>query len=302
MSKDSSAMSRYLTTIGRCPLLTADQEIQLGRTIQEWMQLRGAKPEPEDYTDAERRLAKHGKRAQDKMVKANLRLVVTVAKKYATKVKCLELLDLVQEGNLGLVRATELFDPGRGYKFSTYSYWWIRQAVTRAIIQSDRTIRIPLHTQEVLQKVKKEMRLAEALTGQVPSVKELAERTGYAEEKVRYCLSLYPDAISLDKSGPADDSNCKLLDLVVDPQSLDEVEDELIFERELLSDAINSLSELDRAMIERRNGLNSCEPTSFKALGDELGVSRERARQRHDNALNRLRHYIYAANYFATAS
>ena len=174
--RNSDPISWYLSTIGRIPLLTPAEEIELGNQVQAMMHLTEdclLSNEQKEFTSRERRLIRIGRRAKERMMKANIRLVVSVAKKYQGK--GLELLDLVQEGSLGLERAVEKFDPTRGYKFSTYAFWWIRQSMTRAIACQSRTIRLPVHLSERLTTIRKvSLDLAHKL-GAMPSRAEIAE-------------------------------------------------------------------------------------------------------------------------------
>ena len=170
--RSSDPISWYLSTIGRVPLLTPAEEIELGNQVQAMMRL-AEEDKGEAYTTHEKKIMRVGKRSKERMMKANLRLVVSVAKKYQGK--GLELLDLIQEGSLGLERAVEKFDPTRGYKFSTYAFWWIRQSMTRAIACQSRTIRLPVHLSERLTAIRKvSLELAHKL-GAMPSRKEIAE-------------------------------------------------------------------------------------------------------------------------------
>ena len=168
----------YLRDIGRIPLLEHDEEILLGRKVQRLMEIQAIEAEDKaaelGITEKElRKQIRDGEKAKDKMVTANLRLVVSVAKKYTKR--NMELLDIIQEGTIGLVRGVEKFDPGRGYKFSTYAYWWIRQGITRAIAEKSRAIRLPIHVTENLNKLKKAQRELSQLNGQMPSVFELSD-------------------------------------------------------------------------------------------------------------------------------
>ena len=179
----------YLRDIGRIPLLEHDEEILLGRQVQRLMEINAV--EEEDKATALgisskelRKEIRDGEKAKDKMVTANLRLVVSVAKKYTKR--NMELLDIIQEGTIGLVRGVEKFDPGRGYKFSTYAYWWIRQGITRAIAEKSRAIRLPIHVTENLNKLKKAQRELMALHGTTPSVFALAEHMVMGVEAVSY--------------------------------------------------------------------------------------------------------------------
>uniref|UniRef100_UPI00118144CD sigma-70 family RNA polymerase sigma factor n=1 Tax=Synechococcus sp. 1G10 TaxID=2025605 RepID=UPI00118144CD len=219
----------YLRDIGRVPLLTHEQEITLGRQVQDLMRLEeaeqelemragGQKPSAEEWATAtglspallKRKLAS-GRRAKERMVAANLRLVVSVAKKYTKR--NMELLDLIQEGTIGLVRGVEKFDPTRGYKFSTYAYWWIRQGITRAIAEKSRTIRLPIHITETLNKLKKGQRELSQELGRTPTLSELAVAVELPEEEVKDLLCRARQPVSLEtKVGDGEDT--ELLDLL----------------------------------------------------------------------------------------
>ncbi|WP_296418076.1 RNA polymerase sigma factor, RpoD/SigA family, partial [Vulcanococcus sp. DEBay_Sum22DG08_74] len=219
----------YLRDIGRVPLLTHEQEITLGRQVQELVALEELEQELASREGVEKPspavLAKEagltqvqlkkrlrsGQRAKERMVAANLRLVVSVAKKYTKR--NMELLDLIQEGTIGLVRGVEKFDPTRGYKFSTYAYWWIRQGITRAIAEKSRTIRLPIHITETLNKLKKGQRELSQELGRTPTVTELAEFVDLPEEEVKDLLCRARQPVSLEtKVGDGDDT--ELLDLL----------------------------------------------------------------------------------------
>ncbi|MFM7696477.1 MAG: sigma-70 family RNA polymerase sigma factor, partial [Vulcanococcus sp.] len=219
----------YLRDIGRVPLLSHEQEITLGRQVQELMALEEQREEPRlraggvDPSEGQlaeaagltpqqlRKRLRSGQRAQERMVAANLRLVVSVAKKYTKR--NMELLDLIQEGTIGLVRGVEKFDPTRGYKFSTYAYWWIRQGITRAIAEKSRTIRLPIHITETLNKLKKGQRELSQELGRTPTVTELAEFVELPEEEVKDLLCRARQPVSLEtKVGDGDDT--ELLDLI----------------------------------------------------------------------------------------
>ena len=219
----------YLRDIGRVPLLSHEQEITLGRQVQELVALEeleqelemragGAKPDHTQLAKAAqltpqqlKKRLRSGQRAKERMVAANLRLVVSVAKKYTKR--NMELLDLIQEGTIGLVRGVEKFDPTRGYKFSTYAYWWIRQGITRAIAEKSRTIRLPIHITETLNKLKKGQRELSQELGRTPTVTELAEFVELPEEEVKDLLCRARQPVSLEtKVGDGDDT--ELLDLL----------------------------------------------------------------------------------------
>merc|ERR1711998_301135 len=204
VSVDVDLVRSYLRDIGRVPLPTHEQEITLGRQVQDLMDIEsmqaelesrdGDKPSADKLAKASgltslqlKRKLQHGRRAKERMVAANLRLVVSVAKKYTKR--NMELLDLIQEGTIGLVRGVEKFDPTRGYKFSTYAYWWIRQGIARAIAEKSRTIRLPIHITEMLNKLKKGQRELSQELGRTPTVSELAEFVELPEPEVKELLS-----------------------------------------------------------------------------------------------------------------
>ncbi|MEY3756864.1 MAG: polymerase sigma factor SigA3, partial [Cyanobacteriota bacterium] len=210
---DGDLVRSYLRDIGRVPLLSHEQEITLGRQVQELMAIEeleaeleqqlGMKPSQAELAKAAglsdavlKKRLKSGRRAKERMVAANLRLVVSVAKKYTKR--NMELLDLIQEGTIGLVRGVEKFDPTRGYKFSTYAYWWIRQGITRAIAEKSRTIRLPIHITETLNKLKKGQRELSQLLGRTPTVTELAESVELPEEEVKDLLCRARQPVSLE--------------------------------------------------------------------------------------------------------
>ncbi|MGB1417583.1 MAG: RNA polymerase sigma factor, RpoD/SigA family, partial [Synechococcus sp.] len=227
-SVDVDLVRSYLRDIGRVPLLTHEQEITLGRQVQDLMELEelereleardGAKPTKELLAKESglsvvklKRKLQHGRRAKERMVAANLRLVVSVAKKYTKR--NMELLDLIQEGTIGLVRGVEKFDPTRGYKFSTYAYWWIRQGITRAIAEKSRTIRLPIHITEMLNKLKKGQRELSQDLGRTPTVTELAAFVELPEDDVKdlMCRARHPVSLEM-KVGDGDDT--ELLELL----------------------------------------------------------------------------------------
>jgi RNA polymerase primary sigma factor len=189
------ALKRYLLSLNACPLLTPEQELALGRRVARWVELREL-PEP---TPEQQRAIRSGLRAREHFIRANLRLVVSVAKKYAVCRKHLDMLDLIQEGNIGLAKAVERFDPARGYKFSTYAFWWIRQSITKAIQTGDRAIRLPAKTHDALIRAEPmRRRLAQSL-GRMPSPAELAEALGVPESELRHAANIGGVPTSLDE-------------------------------------------------------------------------------------------------------
>jgi len=213
-------LSDYLAAIGKFPLLTAKQEIQLGRQVARYMELRNA---PGGRTKQELRQIKIGIRARDTIVKSNLRLVVHVAKKYFNRLKSnnMEFIDLIQEGAFGLQRAAEKFDPSRGYKFSTYSYWWIRQSISRAINNNERLVKIPQRVIDKLYQATKAEAEFVQVNGRTPTKKELAAIVGITADELATLVNYNMPHASLNQSF-TDDGNC-IIDLIADPNVPDEM-------------------------------------------------------------------------------
>jgi RNA polymerase nonessential primary-like sigma factor len=299
----------YLRDIGRVPLLTHEQEITLGRQVQELVALEelegelesrlGSKPSQAELAQAAglsapllKKRLQAGRRAKERMVAANLRLVVSVAKKYTRR--NMELLDLIQEGTIGLVRGVEKFDPTRGYKFSTYAYWWIRQGITRAIAEKSRTIRLPIHITETLNKLKKGQRELSQLLGRTPTVTELAEAVELPEEEVKDLLCRARQPVSLEtKVGDGDDT--ELLDLLAGDGELpdDRVDGECL--KGDLRALLEQLPELQGRVLKMRYGipcdqtLGQSEPMSLSAIAKHLGMSRDKTRNLERKALEGVR-------------
>ena len=279
-------MTWYLASIGREPLLTPAEEIELGNQVQAMMRL--VESDRSDFSAQERKIIKIGRRSKERMMKANLRLVVSVAKKYQGK--GLELLDLIQEGSLGLERAVEKFDPTRGYKFSTYAFWWIRQSMTRAIACQSRTIRLPVHLSERLATVRKvSLELAHKL-GAMPSRQEIAEAIGMPLQELDALLRQALTTSSLDAPINADEGRSFLGDLIADNSSeepLDQVERGM--HQEQLGRWLDHLTDQEREVLGLRFGLDGRERHTLAEIGRQLDVSRERVRQVELKALRKLR-------------
>ena len=290
----------YLRDIGRIPLLEHDEEILLGRKVQRLMEINEIKTELElkDKEDLAkvlgittkdlRRQIREGEKAKEKMVTANLRLVVSVAKKYTKR--NMELLDIIQEGTIGLVRGVEKFDPGRGYKFSTYAYWWIRQGITRAIAEKSRAIRLPIHVTENLNKLKKAQRELSQLKGEMPNVAELSEYLGLTVDEIKdlMCKARQPTSLEI-KIGENRDT--ALIDLLEDETQLPDMLLEQQFIKEDIREMISELPEMQGAVIAMRYGIGDevLEPMSMTAIGQVLNMSRDRVRTLEHKGLKALR-------------
>jgi RNA polymerase primary sigma factor len=279
-------MTWYLTSIGREPLLTPAEEIELGNQVQAMMQL--VEERRSDYSAQEQKVIRIGRRSKQRMMRANLRLVVSVAKKYQGK--GLELLDLIQEGSLGLERAVEKFDPTRGYKFSTYAFWWIRQSMTRAIACQSRTIRLPVHLSERLATVRRvSLELSHKL-GAMPSRREIAQAIDIPLEELDDLLRQALTTSSLDSPVNADEGRSFLGDLIADgsaEEPLDRVERGL--HQEQLERWLSQLSDQERQVLAMRFGLDGQDRHTLAEIGRQLDVSRERVRQVELKALRKLR-------------
>ena len=289
--RSSDPVSWYLATIGRIPLLTPAEEIELGNQVQSMMALTedGNRTFEDGELDGkQRRMLRIGRRAKERMMKANLRLVVSVAKKYQGK--GLELLDLIQEGSLGLERAVEKFDPTRGYKFSTYAFWWIRQSMTRAIACQSRTIRLPVHLSERLTTIRKvSLDLAHKL-GAMPSRVEIAEAMDIPLDELDSLLRQALTTSSLDAPVNGEEGRSFLGDLIADSsleEPLDLVEQRIHHEQ--LGRWLGHLSEQEQHVLKMRFGLEGQERHTLAEIGRLMEVSRERVRQVELKALRKLR-------------
>ncbi|MFK8185729.1 MAG: RNA polymerase sigma factor, RpoD/SigA family [Phormidesmis sp.] len=319
----TDAVRAYLHEIGRVPLLTHEEEIILGKQVQKLMALLEIKEtlladvptedgesiaeistaewaEAAAMTEAE--LSNHlrrGQRAKRKMIEANLRLVVAVAKKYQKR--NLEFLDLIQEGTLGLERGVEKFDPMKGYKFSTYAYWWIRQAITRAIAQQARTIRLPIHITEKLNKIKRVQRELSQKLGRSPKVAEVGAELDLEPKQVREYLAIARQPISLDVR-IGDNQDTELQDLLEDDGASPE---DYTVQQSLRQDIFRMLAELtpqQQEVINLRFGLGDGNPLSLAKVGQRMGISRERVRQLEQQALKHMRRRKASINGYLAAS
>ncbi len=320
----TDAVRAYLHEIGRVPLLSHEDEIVLGKQVQKMMALLAIKdelaaelPETEETSTEEAEISnaqwaeaagitvaeldrhmRRGQRSKRKMIEANLRLVVAVAKKYQKR--NLEFLDLIQEGTLGLERGVEKFDPMKGYKFSTYAYWWIRQAITRAIAQQARTIRLPIHITEKLNKIKRVQRELSQKLGRSPNAAEIGQELELEPKQVREYLSIARQPISLDVR-IGDNQDTELQDLLEDDGASPE---DYTVQQSLRSDIFRMLSELttqQQEVINLRFGLADGNPLSLAKVGQRMGISRERVRQLEQQALKHLRRRKASINGYLAA-
>ena len=294
----SDSVRMYLKEIGKVSLLTADEEvtlaqrIELGSVAEEELADLAARHEPLDIEPIEmarlRRNVRDGERARHELTQANLRLVVSIAKRYMGR--GMPMLDLVQEGNLGLMRAVEKFDHRKGFKFSTYATWWIRQAITRAIADQARTIRIPVHMVETINKVKRIQRSMVQELERDPTVEELADEADLSVERVREILRISLDTMSLDTPvGEEDDSN--LGDFIEDLQAVrpaDAAARRMLGQAVL--DALDDLNDREKEVVRLRFGLDGGPPRTLEEVGRRYNVTRERIRQIEAKTLAKLRH------------
>jgi len=286
------SISLYLKEIGRIPLLTAEQEVSLAKRMEAGRNAKRRLSRDGNLEREERReladLVKDGQAAQEHLIKANSRLVVSVAKKYVGR--GVPFLDLIQEGNIGLIRAVKKFDYRRGYKFSTYATWWIRQAVTRAIADQGRTIRVPVHMYEQINRLARVSRQLVQELGRDPTVEEIAEELGVSSKKVERTIKVSQRPLSLEMPvGEEDDSF--LGDFIEDsdaPSPTDQASQQLL--RDQIEDIFVSLTPREVRILQLRFGLVDGYSYTLEEVGKKFGVTRERIRQIEAQALGRLRH------------
>jgi len=255
----------YLREIGKIPLLTPDEELALAKRV------------------------KTGeKKAKDQMAEANMRLVVSIAKRYSGR--GLDFLDLIQEGNTGLLRAVEKFDPDKGFKFSTYATWWIRQAITRAIADQARTIRIPVHMVETINKLLRTQRRMTQELNREPTIEELAAEMEMEPEKIEYVMKIKQDITSLDASVRDDDDESVLSDFIEDADAKTPDESAAIqLLKEQVKKMLSVLTEREQKILKMRFGLEDGKSHTLEEVGQEFSVTRERIRQIEAKALSKLR-------------
>ncbi|QLE53807.1 RpoD/SigA family RNA polymerase sigma factor (plasmid) [Nostoc sp. C057] len=302
-SPTTDLVRSYLKEIGRYPLLTPEQEITNARLVQQMMAIEEQRSSLALQLNREataRELATslgqseaevesilhQGERAKQKMVTANLRLVVAIAKKYQNR--NLEFLDLIQEGTLGLYRGVEKFDPNKGYKLSTYAYWWVTQSITRAIAEQSRTIRLPIHINEKLNKIKKIQRELSQSLGRKPTVVEIAEELKVKPEQVREYIQADRKLVSLEMR-VGNEQETELSELLADEKisPLEELNSSLM--RQNIKELLASLAPIQREVLTLRFGLENDHQLSLTQIGERLNLSRERIRQLEHKALSILR-------------
>ena len=282
----------YLTDIGQYPLLTKEDEVRLAQKIEKGVEAREKLAVAEDLTAKEKsdlkRLDRNGARAEKKFVQSNLRLVVSIAKKY--QASGLPLLDLIQEGNLGLMHAVEKFDWRKGFKFSTYATWWIRQAITRGIANTGRTIRLPVHAGDTLARLQKARTRLELKYGRPATMTELAADVEMPEEKITEALRFANEPLSLSEP-LREDGDAELGDVVEDRGAASPFE---VAATSLLPDEIARLlaplDEREREILKLRFGLDRGEPRTLEEVGEHFNLTRERIRQIEARAMSKLRH------------
>jgi RNA polymerase primary sigma factor len=283
----------YLKEIGRVPLLTAEEEVDLAKRVEAGVVateilVEHSEDLPADWRAELQRIERGGQLAKRKCVEANLRLVVSIAKRYVGR--GMHFLDLIQEGNLGLIRAVEKFDYTKGYKFSTYATWWIRQAITRAIADQARTIRIPVHMVETINKVIRTQRQMHQSLGREPTPEELAAELEMTVDRVREIQKLSQEPISLE-TPIGEDEDSSLADFIEDHDAVVPVEAaSFVLLQEQIEGILHTLTEREKKVIQLRFGMLDGQPRTLEEVGIEFGVTRERIRQIESKTLSKLRH------------
>ncbi|HHU45637.1 MAG TPA: RNA polymerase sigma factor [Actinomycetales bacterium] len=296
LTASADSVRAYLKQIGKVALLTAEEEVSLAKRIEAGLyaqyKIDLAKEAGERLPYAQRRdlreISRDGQRAKNHLLEANLRLVVSLAKRYTGR--GMAFLDLIQEGNLGLIRAVEKFDYSKGYKFSTYATWWIRQAITRAMADQARTIRIPVHMVEVINKLGRIQRELLQDLGREPTPEELAREMDITEEKVLEIQQYAREPISLDQT-IGDEGDSQLGDFIEDSEAVvavDAVSFTLL--QDQLGDVLETLSEREAGVVRLRFGLTDGMPRTLDEIGQVYGVTRERIRQIESKTMSKLRH------------
>jgi RNA polymerase primary sigma factor len=287
----SDATRSYLNMIGRVRLLRADEEVDLSKRVEAGLEaeaLLAAGDLSPERTANLRLIARQGRAAKKRLVESNLRLVVSIAKRYQHR--GMHLLDLVQEGNLGLIRAVEKFDHRRGYRFSTYAMWWIRQAISRALADQARTIRVPAHVRDAMNRLFSAQRTMVQDLGREPTDAELAEELGIEVDRVREIQALSQEPVSLE-APLRQEEDASLGDFIPDDDAVkpvDAVSGTML--KEQLETVLHELTDREQEVIRLRFGMNGERPSTLEEVGQAFGVTRERVRQIELKTLAKLRH------------
>ena len=300
-NKGEDTFRNFLTDLGRYPLLEPDQELILGRKIRAMQELIEDKELNPDrvFTPEEEKIIKVGKRAKDRFICCNLRMVVNIAKKYLSKVEHLDINDIVMEGIIGLIRAVELFDPSRGYKFSTYAYWWIRQSIGRSIVTKERTIRLPVNVEENLTKIRRANTSLTQKLGRAPTSDEIAEEMETTTENIDFIYNSSQRCRSLDIV-LTDDQGMTLSDIVPDEElatvdeSLESLDKEAIVKAVHL--LMDELDEDEQEVLRYKWGLDGCAPLALHEIARTLGMGREQVRKIAKSAETKIQYMIVAHN------
>ncbi len=286
------SVKMYLKEIGQVPLLSSDEETVLAIKMDTGLKAKERLDHSENLTIAEKEILKKeyeiGSNARNRLIEANLRLVVSIAKKYVGR--GMQFLDLIQEGNMGLMKAVEKFDHTKGFKFSTYATWWIKQSITRAIADQARTIRIPVHMVETINKTGRVSRQLLQELGREPTPAEIADKMGVSVDKINEIQQISQDPVSLEKPiGEEEDS--RLVDFIEDndtPSPSSQAEANMLNDK--LKEVLDTLTPRENEVIRRRYGLDDGKPKTLEEVGKEFNVTRERIRQIEAKALRKLRH------------
>ncbi|MGZ6589981.1 MAG: RNA polymerase sigma factor RpoD [Solirubrobacteraceae bacterium] len=289
----SDPVRMYLKEIGRVPLLTAADEVDLAKAVEAGLfaaqKLVTSPPLPDRLRRELEAVELDGRNAKKRLVESNLRLVVSIAKRYVGR--GMQFLDLIQEGNLGLIRAVEKFDYTKGYKFSTYATWWIRQAITRAIADQARTIRIPVHMVETINKLVRLQRQLLQRLGREPTPEEIGQEMDMTPERVLEILRLSQEPVSLETPIGEEEEGSHLGDFIEDSDAVVPLDAaSFILLQEQLEGALTTLSEREKQVIKLRFGMTDGHPRTLEEVGREFGVTRERIRQIESKTLSKLRH------------
>jgi RNA polymerase sigma factor (sigma-70 family) len=294
----ADTMGIYLDEVSTHLLLTAEDEVRLARAIERGRRAQ-SRLDTETSLPTEERVrleeaVREGDEAKMTFIRSNLRLVISISKRYAGR--GLDMLDLIQEGNLGLIRAVEKFDWRKGFKFSTYATWWIRQAITRGLGNQARTIRLPVHMVDVVRTVQDTQQGLFDQMHRTPTVEEIAEASGLEAERIMAALEAPGETVSLDRP-VGDDGDAELQDLVEDPTAVDPFRQALEGQRRArLMEALEVLDSEERRVIWLRFGLDGGEPWTLSDVGRDMGITRERVRQIESRGLAKLRHPSFVAD------